>query len=112
MLALFFARFLMGCGGTDGGVKGDIAKVIPSRARLDVAAAFAFRTCARAPPTAPARDLIQRVGELARRKFLLSRVYFLPAIPPMRIAGVENLLLARLGGLVLRVGFAGLLVVV
>jgi hypothetical protein len=86
VLALFGARFLVGCGGAQRGIKGNIAEVIAGRARLNIAAAFALSARARAAATAAPRDLIQRVGQFARREGLLGGFYLLATIPPTRIA--------------------------
>ena len=111
MFALLGARFLVWGGSADGGVKGNVAQVVTGRARLDIAAAFAFGTRAGAASAAPARDLIEGVGQLLRRKGFLGGVDFLAPVPPARIASVEYILRAGLGRLVLRLGLADLCII-
>jgi len=57
-LALFAARFLMRRRRSEGGVEGDVARILAGRPRLDVAAAFALGMRTRTPPAVAAGDLV------------------------------------------------------
>ena len=94
--------------GTECGVEGNICRVFPGWPRLDVAAALAVRVRARATAALLARDFVYGIIEFARGK-RFTRPDFLPSIPPMGIAGIENLLRPWFRSAILGFGLANFL---
>jgi hypothetical protein len=93
-LAVFSPFNLERCGGAHSGIERQVIGFARRRARLHVAAALALGTRARTAPRTAAHDFIERRIQAARIENL-ARLDLLAALPPVRIAVVENLLLRR-----------------
>jgi hypothetical protein len=93
-LAVFSPFDLKRCGGAHGGIECQVIGLARRGARLDIAPAFALGARARAAPGTTPDDFVERRIEAARIKNL-TRLDLLAALPPVRIAVVENLLLRR-----------------
>jgi hypothetical protein len=82
VFALFGSFFLeRGCG-AQGGVESQVVGFSISRARLDVAPAFALGMCAATPPAEAPCYPVERVLDFARQESGPD-FYFFAAIPPV-----------------------------
>jgi hypothetical protein len=81
--------------GPEGGIKGDVVGFAMGRARLDVATALAVGARAGAAPAAAPADAVNGVIKLAGGKSF-ARTDFLPAVPPVGVQGLEDILLGRI----------------
>ena len=95
-LALLGAPFLMGRGGADSGVECNIAGFSVGGSRLNVAAAFALRAGAGAAASPAAGEPVDGGIQLAGQEGFSGLDLFAP-LPPIGVAGIEDILLGRFG---------------
>jgi hypothetical protein len=95
-LALFFAIFLVGGRGPDGSIESDIGCFAFSGAGLNVTPPLTFGLGTRTTPSLPAGQPVDGGVEIAGDKGIPG-FYFFAALPPVGIAGVEDILLGWFG---------------
>jgi hypothetical protein len=93
--ALLVSLFLVRRGGAQCSIESQIINLTPRRARLNVAAAFAFRVGMRTTTSFAASEFVERSIQAARGERLSHLDLFSP-LPPTSIAGIENVLPGRI----------------